>query len=145
MSANRHLRPQEKRDAHKDIITQLHENISDAEVTPQEEEARLRAESEREDDRRETIISGFDPDSNPLTKFSFREDFNDALLDAGYLTSEEELAVEAIRRQLPVLEDRWWDIDMEDYFPSPHDLRDLKTLDGVTATGSEFVDDMERI
>jgi len=142
MSAKR-SRQKDKIATHRAIATQLAESIAEVETSSDEEQELLIKETQLEDDRRETILSGFDPDSTPLQKFSFVEDFNTAVLTIGYLFPSELSAVEAVRRQLPAEHDPWWDIDYDDYYPSPRDLSDLRAMDGSTPT--HFVDDMEHI
>jgi len=130
MSANRHLRQQDKREARQDIATQLRESNSEVDAVPQEEDAKLRLESELEEDRRQTIISGFDPDSRPLEKFKTGNEFEFALQDIVFLSREEQEAVESVRRQLPYTGIPW-DIDLSDYLPSESELDELSTFDGV--------------
>jgi len=130
MGANRHLRPQKTRDARQDITVQLHEEYPEVEASSDEEQARITRELEREDDRRQTIISGFDPDSRPLQKFSTGNDFEFALEQITFLTHEEQEAVEAVRRQLPYTAIPW-DVDLNDYLPSEAELDELSAFDGV--------------
>lgn len=130
MSANRLFRQQDKRDARQDIATQLIETNSEAEAIPQEEEAKLRMESELEEDRRQTILSGFDPDSRPLEKFKTGNEFEFALQDITFLSREEQEAAEAVRRQLPYTGIPW-DVDLSDYLPSESELDELSAFDGV--------------
>jgi len=92
MSAKR-SRQQDKLATRRTIATQLAESTTKDETSSDEEQERLIKETQLEDDRRETILSGFDPDSTPLQKFSFVEDFDSAVLTIGYLSDSEKTAV----------------------------------------------------
>jgi len=75
--------------------------------------------SNREEDRRLMIVSGYDPDS--LTKYTYLEDFEYALNRIDTTSAEEEAGIKEIKNSLRSRISDWY-VDPFDYYDDFHSL-----------------------
>ena len=115
MSANR-SRQHDKLEARRTINIQLLEH-DEAGPTP-DEDAHAIKEIAIEHERRRMIIDGVDPDSTPVMPFSYREDFEFALKEVGFVLSNEQELIDAVREKLPYEPDPWSEMEFYEEFHS---------------------------